>query len=367
MLDGPLLDAISSEVIAQIQQLCTQRDRELPEGFATDITGVVWAFNFAGMLDHVFAELVRGMLAQIGRKLDLAKPPAPGSGRVPEGFGAIGVPHVELDLVDRLVVHKPPGWEVDTTDVGGARHLSYYLQSVLLWPLAHDVTHAYGFLHRLDTPSSGLILTAKTFEAYYDLKYQLSIGDLVRDYIVVCHGCIPTSRLEIDTRVYHWRHEGNLPSTVCRKGKPSKTHLKVLAHLYRDGEDFSLLAIRIRTGRRHQIRAHTMHIGHPTVCDGKYTSASTFLRDKEWCERNFLHRYRLAFSDKTGDRHEAMTPLPADLSQALSCLAPRTVESAAALRLWLSGRPALRDWADYRVLRDVCGGEQKVARPSVAE
>merc|ERR1711879_670480 len=120
------------------------------------------------------------------------------------------------------------------------------------------------------------------YEAYYDLKWQLSVGKLVRDYVVLCHGLVPPSRTDINERVYHWRHEGNLPSTICRKGRPSRTRVKLLAHCNREDQDFSLVVIRIRTGRRHQIRAHMMHIGHPTVCDGKYTEASVFLMDREW-------------------------------------------------------------------------------------
>merc|ERR1711870_205424 len=137
--------------------------------------------------------------------------------------------------------------------------MGHYLQSVLSWPLAFDVMHSYGFLHRLDTPSSGLILTAKTYEAFYDLKYQLSTGDLVRDYVVLCRGLVSPETSEIYGRVYHWRHEGNLPSTICRKGKPSRTCLKVAAHCSKGKEIFTLVAVRICTGRRHQIRTHFAH------------------------------------------------------------------------------------------------------------
>ena len=93
---------------------------------------------------------------------------------------------------------------------------------------------------------------------------------------------VPPSRREINERVYHWNMEGNLTSTICQKGKPSKTYLKVLAHLGRNDQEFSLVAIRICTGRRHQIRTHTTHIGHPIVCDGKYTAPAVFLADLEW-------------------------------------------------------------------------------------
>merc|ERR1712157_480542 len=104
----------------------------------------------------------------------------------------------------------------------------------------------------------------------------------MRDYIVLCHGCIPPEKRGINSKV---------------GGKPSETYLKVLAHLVRQQQNYSLVAIRIRTGRMHQIRAHTEDIGHPTVCDGKYTAPQVFRADREWCPRNFLHRYRLLFRD----------------------------------------------------------------------
>ena len=355
LLEEDLLDAISQEVRTRISEFggtCTTGDA-LATDFAMNVTSVLWAFNFAGMLEPDFAEAVRKILLAIGCQVDQARPGSHTGARCTEGqVSGPEVPHVELDLEDMMVVFKPPGWEVDTADGGGARWLSRYVQGLLPWPkcpISFDVSHSYGFLHRLDTLSSGLILTAKTFEAYYHLKFQLSIGSLVRDYVVLCHGAIPPEQNEINARVYHWNVEGNLPSTVCQKGKPSKTYLKVLAHLTREAQDFSLVAIRICTGRRHQIRAHTTHIGHPTVCDGKYTPPAVFLADRIWCERNFLHRYRLAFTDLLHQMHEAMTPLPADLVQALSCLTPRGPCSAAVLSNWLSGQ-ALRDWAQYETL-----------------
>ena len=146
------------------------------------------------------------------------------------------VPHVELDLPDRLLVHKPPGWEVNTANVGSAkpRHLSQFVQSVLAWPLAQDALHKYGFLHRLDMPSSGLILVAKTYEAYYDLRLQLNGGLLIRDYIVLCQHLVPPEYTEISVRVYV-PHEVNLLSAVCNKGKPSATRVKELVQCHRAG------------------------------------------------------------------------------------------------------------------------------------
>ena len=147
-----------------------------------------------------------------------------------------------------MVILKPPLWVMDTESAGGTKWLSQYLQSLCFWPhrsVALDASHSYGFLHRLDTLSSGLVMTAKTYEAYYHLKFQLICGTFVRDYVVLCHGCIPSNRCEIRGQVYFWNVEGNLASMICQRGKPSTTCLKVLVHLAHLQQRFGLVAIRI--------------------------------------------------------------------------------------------------------------------------
>merc|ERR1711971_30354 len=117
-----------------------------------------------------------------------------------------------------------------------------------------------------------------------------------------------------------------------------QTRLTVLGHytLREHEEDrLSIVAIQICTGRRHQIRAHMRHVGHPTVADGKYLSREQFVRDKQWCERNFLHRYRLGFSSCQGEALEATAALPHDLRKALSYLEPMCTRSASVLREWI--------------------------------
>ena len=74
--------------------------------------------------------------------------------------------------------------------------------------------------------------------------------------------------------------------------------------------------MRIATGRKHQIRVHSAHVGHAVVCDGRYSTTSTYHADLKWCPRNFLHRSRLCFTinHRTIDIEQR---LPADLTGAL--------------------------------------------------
>ncbi len=183
------------------------------------------------------------------------------------------------------------------TESDSKRMLSHYLESVL--PSQHllsDLTHRRGFLHRLDVPTSGLILVATRYRAYYDLQIQLVTGAMRRDYIVLSHGS--SSRKRLDANV-HWLEDGPVwfsGSRVLQSGKPALSLLETVAS-YASGSLRSLTLIRIQilTGRCHQIRLQTAHVGHPVVTDGRYSSSATYEEDRLWCKRNFLHRYRLDF------------------------------------------------------------------------
>eukprot|EP00434_Breviolum_minutum_P001034 symbB.v1.2.000908.t1/scaffold27.1/size414596/16 len=173
-------------------------------------------------------------------------------------------------------------------------------------------SHQFGFLHRLDVPSSGLILVARTHQAFYDLQLQLSSGTLQRDYMVLCHGWVSDLRREIRAKVHWW----NAPSAVLSCGRASTSYLKRMAHFSVASCTSSLLMIRIGTGRRHQIRLHCAHMGHVVVTDSKYAALDLYRLDTEWCPRNFLHRFSLTFC--TGaEEMSAIEALPADLSAVL--------------------------------------------------
>merc|ERR1712032_1352310 len=96
------------------------------------------------------------------------------------------------------------------------------------WSLLRNTEHRHGFLHRLDVPCSGLILVAKTYEAYYDLRVQLAAGGISREYVVLCHGWVPPPLQVITARVCT---REALPTSAGQQGKPSRTQLKLSAHL----------------------------------------------------------------------------------------------------------------------------------------
>ncbi|CAE8621630.1 unnamed protein product [Polarella glacialis] len=361
-VDVELLMAIQSEVTTRLEHVDLHSFSELSRiAFLQDTLGLLWASNFAGLCSSNLLASARLVIRQAGAIMDRAhgpssSPACESMGKLPSTEADLwqpaSTPQTILDLPDRLVIFKPPGWEVHSQHT--ELQLSSFLQATLgkRFAIMHDEEHQCGFLHRLDLPSSGLVLAAKSYEAYYDLKVQLNAGEIARDYVILCHGWMRPCLKDIKAKVY-WR--GLLPTIAGDQGKPSLTRLKVTAHARHRATSLSLVAVRIATGRRHQIRSHFSHVGHPTVCDGKYSAEATFQSDKDLCARNFLHRYRLAFKDLAGKDHEVMMPVPADLMISLQSVTSRDIQSAETIHDWLSGN-SLRSWHDYTPLTLDFGG-----------
>ncbi|CAE8653895.1 unnamed protein product, partial [Polarella glacialis] len=202
-----LLRAVAEEVPSRLQRRLATSSSEV----AMDVTGILWALGQVNLPVKPLLEEAGVALRRLGasarHRPGMLQPmlAADSSWRFGEVRQATGQPHVVLELPDRLVLHKPPDWEVDQNDAAfdeelgatGASRLSRWLQALLparQWPIVQDTAHWKGMAHRLDVPGSGLILTAKTHEAFYDLLLQLGAGIVSRDYCVLCHGWLRESR-----------------------------------------------------------------------------------------------------------------------------------------------------------------------------
>eukprot|EP00930_Biecheleria_cincta_P026511 TRINITY_DN18677_c0_g2_i1.p1 TRINITY_DN18677_c0_g2~~TRINITY_DN18677_c0_g2_i1.p1 ORF type:complete len:993 (+),score=119.58 TRINITY_DN18677_c0_g2_i1:112-3090(+) len=321
---------VQVEIDRHLQRWFTITNDQQPCGENIKATlGLVWVYRLGGLLTNSFRAMVLRALMQKGVTLDhathqicdvksaeLLHRSDQQVSRTYLHHRNVVEPTVVFDLPDRLVFLKPPDWEVFDQNVG--HQLLAYSQAFCRnwWPILRDSSCAHGFLHRLDVPSSGLIIAAKTFQAYYDLRIQLSAGEVVRDYLVLCHGWFQCDLHEINIALHCM---ANLP-TNAGWGRPCSTHCKIIAHYSDSSRSFSLLIIRIASGRKHQIRSHCSYIGHPTVCDGMYTSGDTFHSDRSWCPQNMLHRYRLVFGSGGFERREVVESASADLSAALGRL-----------------------------------------------
>jgi 23S rRNA pseudouridine1911/1915/1917 synthase len=204
-----------------------------------------------------------------------------------------------------LVVDKPAGLVVHP----GAGHASGTLvQGLLGRGLAGGDAERPGIVHRLDRDTSGLLVVARTEQAYEGLRALVKGRKLEREYLALVRGRPRSRSGRIEAPIGRDRREPTRMSLDTDSPKPAITHFEVVELL----RDHALLRVRLETGRTHQIRVHLAAIGLPVAGDPVYGAPEQGLR------RQFLHAARLAFPHPiTGDKVEATSPLPNDLEAAL--------------------------------------------------
>mgnify|MGYP000592544016 CR=1 FL=1 len=228
------------------------------------------------------------------------------------GDDAVEVPVVFADesviVVDKppaLVVHPGAGHDTGTMVQG---LLAHYPELNELPAQGAGEADRPGIVHRLDAGTSGLLVVARTAEAYHSLVRQLSAREVQRHYRALVLGSVEANAGEIDAPI--GRSEGDpTKMAVANAGREARTRYEVL-HRYREPVPTTELACKLETGRTHQIRVHLAAIGHPVVGDGRYGGE----RPAIVVGRPFLHAERLAFvHPSTGEVVTFESALPADL------------------------------------------------------
>jgi 23S rRNA pseudouridine1911/1915/1917 synthase len=181
-----------------------------------------------------------------------------------------------------------------------------------------------GIVHRLDKETSGLIVVAKNDVAHRKLAAEFSGRKIKKTYIALVHGWPKNDRGTISTPISRDAIRRTRMTTRRTGGREAITHYEVQHRIDSPFGKFTLLKVKIETGRTHQIRVHLGSLGHPVVGDTLY-GAPREIRPKTGAAvslpRNFLHAAELQFiHPRNGKALTLSTPLPPQLEQFLSLL-----------------------------------------------
>lgn len=208
-----------------------------------------------------------------------------------------------------LVVDKPAGLVVHPAK----GHLSGTLVNALLGRglAGGDEPTRPGIVHRLDKDTSGLMIVVRDKVVHRRMAAQIRAHEVRRVYLALVHGH-PASTGTIEAPIGRNPRDRKAMAIGGVAAREAVTHFAVLERL---GE-YSLVEVRLETGRTHQIRVHFLAIGHPVCGDPVYGR-----RDPLSVGRQFLHSHRLAFAHPvTRDELDFVSPLPADLARVLTRL-----------------------------------------------
>jgi 23S rRNA pseudouridine1911/1915/1917 synthase len=226
--------------------------------------------------------------------------------------------NIPLDIVfedeEIIVINKPAGLVVHP----GAGNYQNTLANALLFhaPILKNIPRA-GIIHRLDKDTTGLLVVAKTLIAHTDLVRQLQERNVERFYTTLVKGHLIASG-EINT-FYGRNTKNRLKMAVCTSGKEAITQY----YVKKQYNYYTLLAVKLLTGRTHQIRVHMAHINHPIVGDPLYggrmqfppKASETLIHTLKSFKRQALHAFKLGFQHPINRQPLCFqAPLPQDLS-----------------------------------------------------
>lgn len=214
-------------------------------------------------------------------------------------------PPCELRIIaethDWIVVYKPAGilMHPDAKTQAGTLVDAVIAHAPEVAKVGEDPARP-GIVSRLDKGVSGLVVIAKTQDAFDDLKRQFAEHAVDKEYLALVHGQVPKDEGEIKFRIARSTSKARMAArpAAAEGGQAAWTHYEVVRRF----RGATLLKLEILTGRTHQIRAHLHAFGHPVIGDPLYKRKQP--DRKLAAPRLMLQSVALAFNDPgTGERH----------------------------------------------------------------
>jgi 23S rRNA pseudouridine1911/1915/1917 synthase len=239
---------------------------------------------------------------------------------------------IPLDVVyedeDIAVINKPAGMTVHAGSGKGEAGSRGTLVNALLHrfkALSHLGGELRpGIVHRLDKDTSGLIIVAKNDKAHRKLALQFLRREVKKTYLALVQGEMPQKEGTITKPISRDLVRRERMTTRRAEGRAAITHWKVLKRIESSLGRFSLLEVKIETGRTHQIRVHLSSLSHPVVGDVLYGATRVIPgyrgtgAEAASLGRTFLHSSGLQFRHPTSNRPLSLEqPLPRELQEFL--------------------------------------------------
>jgi 23S rRNA pseudouridine1911/1915/1917 synthase len=180
-----------------------------------------------------------------------------------------------------------------------------------------------GIVHRLDKLTSGLILIAKDDSTHRKLGEMFSERRVAKTYLALAHGHLAKDDTTVNLPIARDLVRRTRMTTRRADGRHATSHIHVLERLTTPYGPFTLVEVRIETGRTHQIRVHLQSLGHPVVGDTLYGAPHVVpgLPAELQLTRNFLHAAHLSFTHpQTRKPMDLEAPLPAELATFLEAI-----------------------------------------------
>ena len=241
----------------------------------------------------------------------------------------------DLSVIDKpagMTVHAGAGIAEGGTLVNALLHRYRSLSSV-------GGEQRPGIVHRLDKQTSGLIIIARNDAVHARLAHMFAQRQMRKTYIALVHGHLKQERGTIDAPIARDLLRRTRMTTRRQEGARSAvSHYTVLRRLNARFGAFTLVSVRIETGRTHQIRVHLASIGHPVVGDTLYGAPARLMvipgrrpadpaAESLSLQRNFLHAAELEFAHpRTGRPIHLTSELPAELQKLLQELESREIQ-----------------------------------------
>jgi 23S rRNA pseudouridine1911/1915/1917 synthase len=191
-----------------------------------------------------------------------------------------------------------------------------------------------GIVHRLDKQTSGAIVVAKDDVTHRKLGEMFAARRVAKTYLALVHGNLAKDNVTVNLPIARDLVRRTRMTTRRADGRSAVSHIKVVERLATPYGAFTLVEVRIETGRTHQIRVHMQSLGHPVVGDTLYGAPRSIpLAARKGApehpteeaslglERNFLHAAHLEFAHpQTGKTVAVEAPLPPELEEFLAGL-----------------------------------------------